>query len=89
MTHVRPVHPDTLQYLLRASGFERVTIVYSAPVPEQVKMKTVDMPAEVLASAEPSVRALAAIGHVLNTNAIILNNLMFTHVDYAAIGYRT
>ena len=89
LTHVRPVHPDTLQYLLRASGFERVTIVYSAPVPEQVKMKTVDMPAEVLASAEPSVRALAAIGHVLNTNAIILNNLMFTHVDYAAIGYRT
>ena len=24
-THVRPVHPETLQYLLRASGFERVT----------------------------------------------------------------
>ena len=24
LTHVRPVHPETLQYLLRASGFERV-----------------------------------------------------------------
>ena len=33
-THVRPVHPETLQYLLRASGFERVEIRYSAPVPE-------------------------------------------------------
>ncbi|MGH9143112.1 MAG: class I SAM-dependent methyltransferase, partial [Vicinamibacterales bacterium] len=36
-THVRPVHPDTLQYLLRASGFARVEIRYSAPVPEQMK----------------------------------------------------
>jgi SAM-dependent methyltransferase len=89
LTHVRPIHPDTLQYLLRASAFERVTICYSAPVPEQVKMKTVDMPAAVLASEEPSLKALARIGHVLNTNAIILNNLMFTHLDYAAIGYRT
>src|SRR5205823_4329405 len=35
LTHVRPVHPETLQYLLRAHGFERVEIRYSAPVPEQ------------------------------------------------------
>jgi 2-polyprenyl-3-methyl-5-hydroxy-6-metoxy-1,4-benzoquinol methylase len=89
VTHVRPIHPETLQYLLRASAFERVTICYSAPVPEQVKMKTVDLPAAVLASAEPSARALVAIGHVLNANAVILNSLMFTHLDYAAIGYRT
>jgi SAM-dependent methyltransferase len=89
LTHVRPVHPDTLQYLLRASAFERVTICYSAPVAEQVKMKTVDMPAAVLTSEEPTLKAIAQIGHVLNTNAIVLNNLMFTHLDYAAIGYRS
>ena len=52
-------------------------------------MKTVDLPAAVLASAEPSARALVEIGHVLNANAVILNSLMFTHLDYAAIGYRT
>jgi len=88
LTHVRPVHPDTLQYLLRARAFERVTISYSAPVPDELKMKTVDLPAAVLASADPSVRALVETAHVLNTNAIILNSLMFTHLDYAAIGYR-
>ena len=88
LTHVRPVHPDTLQYLLRASAFERVTIRYSAPVPDELKMKTVDLPAAVLASADPSARALAATAHVLNTNALILNGLMFTHLDYAAVGYR-
>jgi O-antigen chain-terminating methyltransferase len=87
-THVRPVHPETLQYLLRASGFERVTIRYSAPVPEQMKMKTVDLPADVLASSEPDAKAVAQLAHTLNANAVILNNLMFTHLDYAAIGYR-
>lgn len=87
-THVRPVHPETLQYLLRASGFERVAIRYSAPVPDQVKMKTIDLPADVLGSPDSSAIALTQIAHTLNANAIVLNNLMFTHLDYAAVGYR-
>ena len=43
LTHVRPVHPETLQYLLRASGFERVEIRYRSPLPDHVKMKTIDV----------------------------------------------
>ncbi len=87
-THVRPVHPETLQYLLQASGFGRVAIRYSAPVPEAVKMKTIDLPAAVLAATDPAATALAQIAHAVNANAVILNNLMFTHLDYAVIGYR-
>src|SRR5439155_1076834 len=62
-THVRPVHPETLQYLLRANGFERVTIRYSAPVPEHMKMKTIDLPADVLTAADAGSKALAQLGH--------------------------
>ena len=89
ITHVRPLHPETLQYLLRASGFERVTIQYSAPVPESMKMKTVEVPPDLVTSQDPSTIALARMAHTINANAVILNNLMFTHLDYAAIGYRT
>ena len=88
-THVRPVHPETLQYLLRASGFERVEIRYSAPVQEHMKMKTVDLPADVLASSDSSSKAMAQIAHAVNANAVILNNLLFSYLDYAAIGYRS
>jgi len=88
-THVRPVHPETLQYLLRASGFARVEIRFSAPVPDHMKMKTVDLPAEVLTSPEPRSQAMTQIAHTVNANAVILNNLLFTHLDYAAIGYRS
>jgi SAM-dependent methyltransferase len=87
LTHVRPIHPDTLQFLLRASGFQRVEIRYAAPVPDHMKMKTIDLAAEVLASREASAVALQQIAHTVNANAVILNNLMFTHLDYAAIGY--
>ena len=34
LTHVRPMHPETLQFLLRASGFERVEIRYRSPLPD-------------------------------------------------------
>ena len=88
LTHVRPVHPDTLQYLLRASGFDRVAVRYSAPVPDHMKMQTIDLPAAVVAGADPTAAALSRVAHAVNANAVILNNLMFTHLDYAAIGYR-
>jgi SAM-dependent methyltransferase len=89
LTHVRPIHPETLQYLLRAHGFDRVEIRYSAPVSEHVRMQGVALAAEVLASPDPSALALTQIAHTINANAAILNSLMFTHLDYAAIGYRT
>jgi hypothetical protein len=42
----------------------------------------------VLCSTDPSAVAILAIAHALNANGAILNNLMFSHLDYAAIAYR-
>jgi O-antigen chain-terminating methyltransferase len=87
-THVRPVHPETLQYLLRASGFERVEIRYSAPAPDATKMKSADLSADILRATDPVSESLARLAHAVNTNAAILNSLLFTYLDYAAVGYR-
>lgn len=76
ITHVRPLHPDTLQYLLTASGFQKVTVRYSAPFPDEHKLQT--------APGEPSSAAEQAI----NDNVKTLNALLFTYLDYAAIGER-
>jgi SAM-dependent methyltransferase len=88
LTHVRPIHPDTLQFLLRAGGFERVEIRYSAPVPDEMKMRTVDLPIQITSANDEASRALASVAHAVNVNAAILNNLAFTSLDYAAIGYK-
>src|SRR5207244_2792067 len=88
-THVRAVHPDTLAYLVRASGFTRVSVRYSAPIPDHTRMKLIDVPDELAMSAEPAARALVAAARVLNRNADILNKNAFSFQDYAVIGYRS
>jgi SAM-dependent methyltransferase len=82
ITHVRPLHPDTLQYFLRASGFQNVDVRYSAPYPEEDKLKTVpNSGAGPLGG--PTVTEVA-----FNDNFRKLNSLLFTYMDYAAIGER-
>jgi hypothetical protein len=53
-----------------------------------MKMRTWNVPAELAGATDPAATALGALAHTVNANAVILNNLMFTHLDYAAIGYR-
>jgi SAM-dependent methyltransferase len=78
VTHVRPLHPDTLQYLVSASGFQKVTVRYAAPFPEQSKLQTVPSSLDRPESVEV----------VFNENVGKLNDLLFTYLDYAAIGER-
>ena len=84
ITHVRPLHPDTLKYLLAAAGFQRTSVRYSAPYPEHGKLQHVAAGGNV---SSPGGRLADAID-VLNENADKLNGLLFTHMDYAAIGER-
>jgi O-antigen chain-terminating methyltransferase len=71
---VRPLHPDTLSYLMTASGFQQVQVRYCAPYPESEKLRNV--PGEGL------------VEEAVNANSDKLNALLFTHLDYAAIGTR-
>jgi hypothetical protein len=75
---VRPLHPDTLQYLVGASGFQKVSVRYSAPFPDDSKLQP-------LAARSADATDLDA---VFNENVRKLNSLLFTYLDYAAIGER-
>ena len=75
ITHKQPLHPDTLQYLLSASGFQNVNVRYSAPFPEEAKL-------------QPLLQAPGPIEETFNENVRRLNSLLFTYLDYAAIGER-
>ena len=86
ITHVQPLHPDTLQYLLVASGFQRTTLRYSAPYPEHAKLQHVVL-ANGPAPTPPSDGLPSAVA-VVNANVDTLNSLLFTHMDYAVIGER-
>jgi SAM-dependent methyltransferase len=81
ITHVRPLPPDTLRFLLRASGFQRVDVRASAPMSEEHKLARV--PAD--AANGPGTAALVA---AFNQNVDRLNAQLFGFSDYAAIGER-
>ena len=86
ITHVRPLHPDTLTYLLGASGFQRTTVRYLVPYPDDGKLQRIPPP-DTLGTAGAD-RSLAAVVETFNGNVDKLNDLLFTHLDYAAIGER-
>ena len=86
ITHRHPLHPDTLGYLLRASGFVDVTVVYRAPVPEAAKLRRV--PVDPALDAAPGGAAVRGLADTLNQHANLLNGLIFAEQDYAAIGMR-
>ena len=86
ITHAQPLHPDTLQYLLVASGFQRTTVRYSAPYPEHAKLQHVALASRPVPTLRSS--GLTSAVAVVNANVDKLNRLLFTHMDYAAIGER-
>jgi O-antigen chain-terminating methyltransferase len=86
-THVWPVHPETLQYLVQATGFSRVEIKYTEQAPDAVRMRVVD-PATFAGVDAAAGRALKMLADAYNANASILNSLLFTYMDYSVIGYK-
>jgi len=89
LTHVKPIHPDTLEYLTRASGFANVSVRYRAPVSDAMRMKPIQLPADFAESTDPAARALVDAAQIVNANASILNDLAFSNQDYAVIAYRS
>jgi O-antigen chain-terminating methyltransferase len=82
LSHVKPIHPETLQYLLQASGFANVEIVYRAPIAEGGKLQRLAQRPERFGEERDP---LTEIVSSFNANVDRLNERMFSYQDYAAI----
>jgi SAM-dependent methyltransferase len=79
ITHVWPLHPDTLRYLVLASGFSTARIEYRSPVAPEDRLQ--------LVAADPA-SPMADLAETFNTNVEKLNARMFTFLDYAIVARR-
>jgi SAM-dependent methyltransferase len=79
ITHVWPLHPDTLRYLVLASGFSAARIEYRSPVAPRDRLQPV--------AADPASPS-ADLAETFNANVEKLNARMFTFLDYAIVGRR-
>lgn len=82
ITHRWPLHPDTLKYLVTASGFTRVSVEFRSPVAPQDRLQPVAAP-------EGADAALRDLAEAFNANVEKLNARMFTHMDYAVVARRS
>ncbi len=83
LTHVRPIHPETLQYMLHASGFSPVDLVYRAPIAEEARLQRVTPRPEHF--GETVVDPVTELVSAFNHNMDRLNGRLFTFQDYAAV----
>jgi len=73
LSHEKPLHPETLDFVLRAAGFREVELRYTSPVSERARL----LP---LTAAE-----LGSGTSTINQNFGKLNAFLFGDQDYAAI----
>ena len=88
LTHVRPIHPETLQYLLHAGGFSSVNVVYRAPIAEEARLQKVT-PSVQRFGESGAADPMAELVTAFNRNMDRLNSHMFTFQDYAAVAKRS
>ena len=81
-THERPLHPETLKYLVQAAGFASVDIQYRMPVGEGDRLERVAAPTDAASAG------LASVAAAVNAHADKLNARLFSSMDYAVIARR-
>src|SRR5687768_2192350 len=86
LTHEKPIHPETLQYLLQATGFSNVQIVYRAPIAEGGKLRRVTPRPEHYGDTAQD--ALTELVSSFNSNVDRLNGRLFSYQDFAAIAVK-
>ena len=84
LTHVRPVHPDTLKFLVIAAGFHGAAVQWRSPYPASGKLERLPEALRGAAGA-PELQPLVATA---DRNVDRLNSLFFTYRDYAVVARR-
>lgn len=79
LTHARPLHPDTLKFLVQSAGFQNADIRFRAPVRDEDRLPRVP--------AQPDAR-MQELADVVNAHADRLNDRLFSSMDYAVVARR-
>ena len=87
ITHVRPLHPDTLRFLVVAAGFLDATVELRVPLPpsEQLTLAPADVHALERDASSVGVRGLLSLADAFDRNMARLNAHLYAPLDYAVV----
>ncbi|HEY3361933.1 MAG TPA: methionine biosynthesis protein MetW [Methanosarcina sp.] len=79
LTHIKPVHPETLKFLLSAVNFREIEAKFISPVPDSMRLKK-------LSDVGDLTDREKVMFETYNQNIDMLNNTLYGAQDYAVIG---
>ncbi|MFQ5670372.1 MAG: methyltransferase domain-containing protein [Acidobacteriota bacterium] len=81
-THRRPVHPDTVAFLMKEVGFGAVRVVTHSPVPDAARL-------DLLSNDRAADAAVRQLRSDIDQRLQQLNHLLFSDQEYHVIGSKT
>lgn len=78
LSHVKPVHPETMKFLLESVGFKEIRLKFLSPYPKGEKLKKF----VIIDGMSCKERAML---EVMNQNLEKLNSLLYGYQEYAVI----
>ena len=79
LSHVKPIHPETIKFLMESVGFRDVEFKFFSPYPDEDKLETFEVGDGI---DDVGRRQL----EVINANIDKLNGLLYGYQDSAVIG---
>jgi SAM-dependent methyltransferase len=79
MSHKQPIHPKTIEFLMRSVGFREIEMKFTSPVADEARLRKLNLEA----NATDGEKTLAA---TYNYNIDALNNILYGPQDYAILG---
>jgi O-antigen chain-terminating methyltransferase len=77
-SHIRPVHPEAMKFLLESAGFQNLQVKFSSPVEPSMRIPPLS-----------GIAADAQVTEEFNRGIERLNNLLYGFQDYAIIGRKS
>lgn len=79
LSHVRPIHPDTLKFLMESVGFQDIGVKFFSPYSEAERLRRLEITDSMDGEEKTQLE-------VLNQNIDKLNSLLYGYQDFAVIG---
>jgi O-antigen chain-terminating methyltransferase len=79
LSHVKPLHPETMRFLLEVAGFREIELNFYSPVPDEIRLQKVQLSNEM---GEQEKLLIETFNH----NIDVLNNQLYGPQDYAFFG---
>lgn len=79
ITHKMPLHPDTLDYMMKLAGMKTVEVRYLSPIPEGALLQEIPL------GEQLTPRWMHAMT-LMNQNIRQLNNMLYGYQDFCIVG---